>query len=431
MTSNKSTILLRNANLVTPQGIQKGDLLLRDGRMHLNAAPSDCPQLDLTGKYILPGFIDIHIHGHNGFDFTAGLYDQQQHTFHDDQQSFQTGLKMLAQRMPSYGVTSCYPTTVAAKASQLSHCCDQLKQFQQNQNSTGDCKIQGAFLEGSFINKTMAGAQNPDEVFSPEINTFENIENADVIRLANVAPESGPNAIQLIQYLTQKGVVVGAGHTNATADQINVAQKAGLRYAVHFTNGPTGASYKPFDGGGATEAILQNDNLYAEIIADGFHVNPAYILDIIHRKTPQRIIAVTDAMFVTGCKIHTFQVGGVKGRANQDHTCLFVEGKANTLFGSCLTMDRAFQNLLNWLTSDQPGIYNRTHPAQPLDTAVTKLAQMFAANPADLTGLSQQKLGRIADQNIADLTVLNIIGQPGQYQVNVEKTFVDGIAIKQ
>ena len=87
------------------------------------------------------------------------------------------------------------------------------------------------------------------------------------------------------------------------------AIKAGLKYCIHFTNGPTGGSYKPFNGGGTIEAVLKFDELYAELIADGFHVNPLYIRDIIRRKGVDKIIGMTDCQFVAGSPIKTYHRG--------------------------------------------------------------------------------------------------------------------------
>ncbi|MHC4695049.1 MAG: hypothetical protein ACYS67_20145, partial [Planctomycetota bacterium] len=137
-----------------------------------------------------------------------------------------------------------------------------------------------------------------------------------------------------------ENLVVGAGHCNATCEQIEEAIRAGLKYFIHFTNGPTGGSYKPFHGGGAIEAILKSDELYAEQILDGYHVNPAYVRDILRRKGPDRIIGVTDCLFAAGSQVTQFTGGGIRGALSESGEYFQVVEKPGTLFSSNLTMNR-------------------------------------------------------------------------------------------
>ena len=125
-----------------------------------------------------------------------------------------------------------------------------------------------------FINPEMPGAQNPKFIFEPSRKIFDSIEDNSVIKMVNVVPDFGSKSCELTEYLTTKGIVVGAGHVAASCDQWENAIKAGLKYCIHFTNGPTGGSYKVFNGGGSIEAVLKFDEIYSELMLDGYHINP-------------------------------------------------------------------------------------------------------------------------------------------------------------
>jgi N-acetylglucosamine-6-phosphate deacetylase len=241
-----------------------------------------------------------------------------------------------------------------------------------------------------------------------------------------VVPDFGRPSYELTEYLTGKGIVVGAGHSNATCEQIMEAARAGLKYFIHLTNGPTGGSYKPFNGGGAIEAVLKSDELYAEQILDGYHVNPAYIRDILKRKGADKIVGITDSLFAAGSQVKQFTSGGIRGALSEDGKYFQVVDKANTLFSSNLTMDRGFGNLLNWLTIDMEGIWNRQHNPLEFEEALVTVAKILSTNPCVLTGLDKEGYGSIADGAKADLCVLEVIGSAGNFKVMVESTIVNG-----
>jgi N-acetylglucosamine-6-phosphate deacetylase len=422
------SIKFENASLVTEKGLKKGDCVLQDGKINLSGTKASCDKtIDLAGKYVVPGFVDIHFHGYNLFDFSSGIYDQKTESFDDSEEAFLKGLKMLSTGLPQFGVTGFYVATVAESVETLRTCYSHLGKYLKKQTqSPAGAKVLGGLLEGSFISPDMAGAQNPEFVLKPSKEAFDKIQDGGTIKLVLVGPDSGEPAIQLTKYLTDKGIVIGFGHTNATYNQVAEAIKAGLKYCIHFTNGPTGGSYKPFNGGGAVEAVLKFDELYAELIADGFHVNPLYIRDIIKRKGVDKIIGMTDCQFVAGSAIKTFTLGGTPGMVSEDGSHLRVANKKNTLFGSNLTMNRGFTNMLNWLTSEMDGIWNRRHEALKFEDALTAVTKFYSTNPCKVTGLAKAGCGTIADGAKADLCVLDISGSQGKYKVQVEKTFVEG-----
>ena len=424
---NMKTLKLKGGFVVTGKIVERTDIVLRDGRISLAGDKELCDQVvDITGKYVVPGFVDIHFHGYNLFEFTSGLYDVKSETFDNSPAAYDRGFEMLSNTLAKFGVTGFYVGTWASPIANLRHCYAQLYRYLSNTKEKSGARILGGLLEGSFLNPQMAGAQNPDYVLKFVADSFDEIEDRETIKLANVVPDFGKPSYELTEYLTGKGIVVGAGHSNATCKQIMEATKAGLKYFIHLTNGPTGGSYKPFNGGGAIEAVLKSDELYAEQILDGYHVNPAYIRDILKRKGADRIIGITDSLFAAGSQVKQFTSGGIRGALSEDGKYFQVVDKANTLFSSNLTMDRGFGNLLNWLTMDMQGIWNRQHNALEFKQALVVVAKILSTNPCLLTGLDKQGYGSIADGAKADLCVLDITGSQGSYNIGIESTIVDG-----
>ena len=401
---------------------------MRGGRLELDTDGRKYDQtIDVSGKYLVPGFVDLHFHGYDLFDFTSGLHDATGETVDATAETYKQQFDLLRGKLARFGVTGFYLSNFAAPAETLSHCYTQLARFLEDAQQPGTgATLLGGFLEGPFLNPTMAGAMNVDLIKEPSREFFEGIAGNQSIKLAMISPEVGERTAEFIEYLTARGVVVGAGHSNATADQIEQAIGAGLKYWVHFTNGPTGGSYKPFKGGGAVEAVLKSDQLYAELICDGYHVNPAYVRDIIARKGFDHIVGITDCMYIAGSDVTEFVSSGVNGTVSKNGQYLRAGSGPNTLFGSTLTMGRAFNNLLNWLSVDMPGIWNRNHQGMALEESLPALSRVFSTNPCKLTGRDKAGYGTLAEQAIADLCILDINGKPGNYQTEVLATIVAG-----
>jgi len=421
------TVQLKGGFVVTDQGVEHTDIVLCDDRISSAGEKEHYDQVvDITGKHVVPGFVDIHFHGYNLFEFTSGLYDVKSETFDNSPAAYDQGFEMLSSTLVKFGVTGFYVGTWASPLENLRHCYAQLHRYLSSTNDKPGARIMGGLLEGSFLNPLMAGAQNPDYVLQFCADSFDRIEDKGTIKLANVVPDFGRPSYELTEYLTGKGIVVGAGHSNATCEQIMEATRAGLKYFIHLTNGPTGSSYKPFDGGGTIEGVLKSDELFAEQILDGYHVNPAYVRDILKRKGADQIIGITDSLFAAGSQVKQFTSGGIRGALSEDGKYFQAIDKSNTLFSSNLTMNRGFANLLNWLTTDMQGIWNRLHNALEFEQALVTVAKVLSTNPCVLTGLDKEGYGSITDGAKADLCVLDITGSQGTYNVAIESTIVDG-----
>jgi N-acetylglucosamine-6-phosphate deacetylase len=264
-------IQLKDCRLVGADDIVQGDILLRGGLIESCPAGTVCKEvLDCKGKYVVPGFVDIHFHGYNLFDFTLGKFDPESGSFDNSREAFVAGINMLRKTLAGFGVTRFYIASLAASIEKLSNCYGNLAQYLQSPDNSGKgARLEGGLLEGSFINPQMAGAQSAGHILEMSSDVFEQIDDDGTIKLVNAVPDFGHSSMELIKYLSDRGIVTGFGHTNATCDQVAKGIEAGLKYCIHFTNGPTGGSYKPFKGGGAIEGVLKSDSLYTELIADG------------------------------------------------------------------------------------------------------------------------------------------------------------------
>jgi len=431
--------LIHNARIIGPDRVTEGDVLLADGRIAAvgsDLRPQGPRRLDATGRLLLPGFIEMHCHGGVGFDATCGRYLPEADAFDASEAAYAEGLSDFLRHLAAHGATRALVATAAAPMGTL---CKGLRliaeQFHAPTNGRTGCRLEGAFIEGTFIKRPeCAGAQNPEFFHPPTPETFERLDEAAEgrIRYVNVVPEYGDPAVTLTRRLTDRGILVGAGHTRCRADRYRRLVGAGLRVAVHFTNGPTGSSYKAFHGGDAVEAVLSSDEVYAELIADGYHVDRRYVRDIVQRKGAERVIIVTDALFAAGLPdLDEFTFLGMAGAPSRDGAYLRVVGKENTLFGSVITPDVAYGHMLSWLTREMPGVWNRTHPALRPDEALVATSRMISTNPAEVLGLAGTNAdggptGRIEAGAAADLVLADLAGEPGRYALRVERTFVGG-----
>jgi N-acetylglucosamine-6-phosphate deacetylase len=441
----KTDILIRNGKIVLFDRLIVGDIQVQDGIIHA-IGKAEKPvvgniEIDASGKYIIPGFVDIHTHGNGGFDLTNGLFDKSSSTFKKDPASFREGLQRATRNYLAAGTTRTILATVSAPPEELLDSFKLLNAFLDDETETFRNVVGGILVEGTFIkNPDFAGAQNPKFFRKPSIELFQQLQVGarGRIRSVNVTPEFGEDARALIEYLTQNNVVAAAGHTGASADEYQRAVEKGLRVAIHFLNGPTGSSTKPFGSGGAIQAVLRSQEVFAELITDGYHVDPIYIREVLRRKGLIRTLAISDSMFITGLEdIDTFVVSGILGRVSANRRYLEVVGTQNTLFGSVLRMDQAFSNIISWLTTEMQGIWFEHHPALPFREALIQATWLCSRNPAKALRMLRPETrylgqdlsaftGSLEIGKSADLLVVSIDGEPGNYSLNVENVIFKG-----
>lgn len=428
--------LLKNGKLVLPDRVFLGDLAFEHGIItHIR---SEIPEngfdqvLDLKGKYVLPGFIDIHNHGSAGFDFSFGCYDSANDSFDLTQPDYSGGLEKALRFYARHGVTKVLLTTMAAPLEKLEYSFTALREYIDNDMPHHQV-VGGINLEGTFLKDPhYAGAQNPKFFYSPDWTIIEKLQKAsgDLLKIVNIPPEHGEKGLELIRALRKENIVVAGGHTAAYGDEFQLAVDDGLSLAVHFFNGPSRNSTKGFRRGGAEQIMLKSDAMSTEIICDGYHVDAAHVRDTIERKQYDRVIMITDSMFANGLDdVESFSLFGLKGAVSKNREYLQMLGVADTLFGSVLASNKGFSNVLKWLTTEMTGVWYRHHPALPFDTALPLVSVMFSANQARLLSIENGDeksagTGSLEIDKCADIIIADI---DHELQVTIEKTFVQGV----
>jgi N-acetylglucosamine-6-phosphate deacetylase len=325
--------------------------------------------IDLKGKSIIPGMIDIHIHGAAGADVMDASID---------------ALKTMTNALPQEGTTSFLATTMTQSDLQISNALKNVSEFMKNYQNPGQSEILGVHLEGPFINPDMAGAQPSEHIIKPDIPIFKKWEEIShgTIKLVTLAPEQ-ENGLELVKYLKQVGIVVSIGHSDATFKEVKEAVDAGATQVTHLFNQMRGLHHR--EPGVAGAAVLLKE-LYAEIIADGIHVCPEMVEFAFRQKTSQKLILITDAIRAKCVKNGKYDLGG------QEVTVK--DGKAElangTLAGSVLKLINAGKNMISYIGN----------------CTLTDVIQMASVNPAKQLGIYERK-GSINVGKDADIVVIN------------------------
>lgn len=365
--------VLAGGRILTPSvEMESGTIVVR-GEKIIEVSPAAANELragarviNLRGLTVVPGYIDMHIHGALGAD-----------TLDATPKAISTIARYLARN----GTTSFLPTTVSASWEQLGKAGAAVVQAM-NADTPG-AEILGLHLEGPFLNPEKRGAQNPAAIQDVDVNAIAALLNRfpGLVRVVTLAPEL-PRALECIKYITGRGVTVAAGHTNADFETMDAAFKAGLTHAVHLFNGMGPMHHRE---PGAAGAVLSRPRVTCEVIADGHHLHPATVWLVAALKAPDDLILVTDAMRATGLANGEYDLGGLAVRV-EDGVAKLPTG---SLAGSTLTLAKAVKNAVAFT-------------GFPLQEVV----RWATVNPARVIGVSAKK-GEIAPGKDADIIVLD------------------------
>ena len=378
-------MILKNMNIVLENEVLKGDLLIRNGKIiNISAASgSDCncgcneeESYDFTGKFLVPGFIDLHTHGISGFDAMDGTEES---------------VAGLARNVLKRGVTSFLATLLTESNERISKGFKAVRNVM-NAQSEDSADIMGIYMEGPFFADKYKGAQNPKFLQYGSSETLDLLigENWDILKILALAPERID--LNILKKLNKHGIITALGHTEADSNLVEKASLLGVSHAVHLYNGMLGLHHRePGTAGG----VLSNERISAELILDGIHVHPK-MAKIAYMCKKEKLILITDAMRATGLPDGKYDLGG------QD---VFVKGdearlENGSLAGSTLTMNVAFKNALKYL-----------------DSNIVNVAKLTSTNAANKLGLKDR--GLIEPGRNADFVILN-------QDYDLEKVIKDG-----
>jgi N-acetylglucosamine-6-phosphate deacetylase len=323
---------------------------------------------------LTPTFLDIHVHGACTHDFMAASGAE---------------IAVVGRFLARHGVGHYLPTTVTGPQDLTLHALERLADAIESGDAEASDSAQavpvGIHLEGPFVSHVKRGVHPPSCIVEPSVELFERFQQAarGHIRLMTMAPEL-PRAGELIAYATATGVRVSMGHSNATVAETQAAIAAGATSSTHLFNAMRALDHRQ---PGIVGTILDRDDVYAEAIADGIHVDPAIIRLWLKVKGAERAILVTDGMSATGMPDGAYTLGDFEVQV-KDGVCLSGE----TLAGSVLTMDKAVENLQRFT-------------GKSLQVAVG----LASRNPARMLGVEDLLAARVG--GLANFNVFNDSGE--------------------
>lgn len=280
--------------------------------------------LDAAGEYVLPGFVDVHIHGCRGWDAMQG----------------EQAVRAMSRELAEMGVAAFCPTTMSAGTEDTRKAVAGIRAVMDRPEEKG-ARVLGAHLEAPFLQGTRAGAQRKEFFTDPSMEKILELTGGDpaAVRLITVAPEL-PGSEEFIRRASAAGIHVSVGHTEASAEQVHAAADWGADHVTHTFNAQTPFHHR---APGVPGAALTDDRLWCEMICDGIHLHRDAVRVLARCKGAGRAAAVTDAMEAAGLPDGDYTLGGQKVSVREGEARL----GDGTLAGSVLTMGNALENLIH------------------------------------------------------------------------------------
>ncbi len=361
--------LLTGGRVVTPEGVLSPGWIRLAGHV-IDAVGSGQPRTgdlsvtDLRGYWVLPGFVDMHVHGGGGMSFTEGSREDARHA---------------AEFHRGHGTTSIVASLVTAPLAELEARAALLAGL------AADGVLAGLHLEGPFLSAVRCGAQDPRHMIAPDVAAFERLRTASAghLRVITLAPEL-PGAAGVIKAAVRAGVIAAVGHTDATAEVASAAVDAGATHATHLFNGMRPLHHRE---PGAVGALLDRDEVSCEVIADGVHLHRTTIRLVARAAGPGRLVLVTDAIAAAGMPDGSYQLGSMRVNVSGGVARLVGHtGTAGAIAGSTATMDDIVRQ------------------AMAAGLPVTEVAAAASTTPARVLGLDD-RIGALRPGLEADLVV--------------------------
>jgi len=350
--------------------LKNGSVILRDNKIlevtNCDLAVIGAELIDAKGMYVVPGGVEMHVHGGGGRDFMEGTED-----------AFRTAIEAHAK----HGMTSIFPTLSSSTVPmivQAVETCDKLMKEK-------DSPVLGLHLEGHYLNIKKAGGQLPENIKDPDPNEYIPIvENSPCLARWDAAPEL-PGAIQFGKYCAAKGILPSIAHTQAEYNDVLAAFKAGFTHVTHFYNAMPGFHNKrEYKYEGTVESVYLIDDMTVECVADGIHVPPTILRMAYKMKGVERMALITDAL---ACAASDSQVAFDPRVVIEDGVCKLSDRSA--LAGSIATTDRLIRTMV-----------------QQAEIPLEDACRMVSETPARIMGVLDRKGTLQADKD-ADILVLD------------------------
>ncbi|MFF0186890.1 N-acetylglucosamine-6-phosphate deacetylase [Streptomyces sp. NPDC005244] len=355
--------VLAGARVVLPTGTVPEGRVIVDGARISGSAPADADVVDLSGHWLVPGFVDIHNHGGGGASFTSGTVEDVLKGIHTHR---------------LHGTTTVVASTVTGDMHGLAQRAGLLSELAEQ----GD--LAGIHFEGPFISPCRKGAHSEELLRDPDPADVRKLIDAarGHAKMVTLATEL-PGGLDSVRLLAEHGVIAAIGHTDATYEQTQAAIDAGATVATHLFNAMPPLGHR---APGPIAALLEDERVTVELINDGTHLHHASLELAFHHAGAGRVAFITDAMDAAGFGDGRYMLGPLEVEV-ADGVARLMEG--GSIAGSTLTLDRAFQRAV-------------TVDRLPVDDVV----EAISANPARLLGLYDRK-GSLEPGKDADLVVLD------------------------
>ena len=384
-------IKIFNGKILTPHRIiDGGSIIVESGKIlevsEKNVEIADSFEIDANGKYIAPGFVDLHIHGGGGSDFMDGT-----------EEAFLT----IAETHAQYGTTAMVPTTLTSEKEDLLKTLDLYEVA--NKNNKKGAQFLGMHLEGPYFAMNQRGAQDPRYIRDPDPAEYKEVlAHSSSITRWSAAPEL-KGAIEFAKYLKSKGILAALAHTDAIYEEVLEGFENGYTLATHLYSGMSGVTRRnAFRYAGVIESAFIIDAMDVEIIADGIHL-PAPLLKLIMKiKGPDRIALITDAMRAAGMPEGESVLGPLKTGLK----VIVEDGVAklpdrSSFAGSVATADRLVRNMM-----------------QLADVSLLDAVKMITLTPARIMNVHNKKGSLVAGKD-ADIVIFD-------ENIRIEKTIIGG-----